>query len=103
MIKTMSAPELKIRFDDVTLIDVREPSEHQLESIEGSYLIPVGQIDEVSLPSISKPLVVHCRSGVRSLQACQKLSLENPDLEIYNLEGGILGWYQAGFPVVTTK
>ena len=44
-----------------------------------------------------KKLVLHCRSGKRSLTAGAKLLEENPNLEIYNLEGGIIAWNNCTF------
>ena len=39
----------------------------------------------------NRPIVVHCKSGVRSLQAIQLLEKQGFD-DLYNLEGGILAW-----------
>jgi rhodanese-related sulfurtransferase len=99
--KTMGPQELKNRLEkgEVLLIDVREMAEHQSESIEGACLIPLGGIDLSRLPSTDKPIVIHCRSGKRSADACEKLLAQNPHLDVYSLEGGILGWQQAGFQV----
>jgi rhodanese-related sulfurtransferase len=99
--KTMCAAELKRRLDknEVLLIDVREPAEHRSECIEGAYLMPLSELSFDKLPSTSRPIVMHCRSGKRSQEACQKLMQQNPQLEVYSLEGGLSAWQQAGFQV----
>lgn len=99
--KTIKASELKKRLDEdeVLLIDVREPAEHKSECIDGSCLIPLAEISIDKLPSIKRPIVIHCRSGKRSAEACAKLLASNPSLDVASLEGGIVAWSQAGFNV----
>lgn len=82
--KTITALKLKKRLDEgeVLLIDVREPAEHRSERIDGACLIPLGEISVDKLPSIKKPIVIHCRSGKRSADACLKLLATNPSLDI---------------------
>lgn len=101
MVKTINVEELKKRFvaGEVLLIDVREREEYQSASIEGAYLIPLAEISLEKLPSRSKPIVIHCRSGKRSVDACQKLLAQDPTCDVCSLEGGILAWHEAGFPV----
>jgi rhodanese-related sulfurtransferase len=96
--KTIKADELRKRLanGEVLLIDVREPAEYQAECIQEAHLIPLGEITCDKLPSISRPIVIHCRSGKRSEQACQKLLAQNPQLEVYSLEGGIVAWKESG-------
>ncbi len=99
--KTIVASELKKRLDkdEVLLIDVREPAEHRGEYIDGACLIPLGEITIEKLPSTKRPIVIHCRSGKRSADACAKLLAINPSLDVASLEGGIVAWSQAGFNV----
>ncbi len=83
---------------EACIIDVREHSEHQHQSIKGSCLIPIGQISEDKIPHEfrDKKIILHCQRGGRSSRACTQLLSENPALDIYNLEGGILGWSERG-------
>ena len=99
--KTITASELKKRLDqdEVLLIDVREPAEHRSECIDGACLIPLSEISIDKLPSAKRPIVIHCRSGKRSADACAKLLAINPSLDVVSLEGGIVAWSQAGFNV----
>ena len=79
--------------EPVTLIDVREPAEYQQGHIPGARLIPLGTIDETikdKLPDKKKPLIVYCRSGVRSKKAAMKL-VELGYADVRDM-GGILDW-----------
>lgn len=86
--------------NEAIIIDVREPAEFAAIHIAGATLIPVGTIDANKLPELNgKKLIIHCRIGRRGETACEKLLSTNPNLDIYNLEGGITAWEQAGFKV----
>lgn len=102
--KTINIDDLKtlIEKDEVVIVDVREKEENMANSIKSSVSIPLGEITESKLPNCSgKKLVLHCGSGGRSSRACAKLLSENPDIEVYNLEGGIKGWIKAGNEVIS--
>lgn len=75
---------------DFQLIDVREPIEHEHKNI-GGQLIPLEDIMQ-HLDSIEsdKPVVVYCKRGIRSQIAIQKLQRKLPQVDFYNLQGGIL-------------
>mgnify|MGYP003350527512 CR=1 FL=1 len=59
-------------WDDVVLIDVRNPSEASVASIAGSHLIPLSTIEngdaleQVRSLAQGKRLLVHCKLGGRS-------------------------------------
>lgn len=104
-IKTIDAATLKSWLDkgEAMLVDVREPAEHNAERIPGAKSLPLGSVCCGNLPDAGgKKLVVHCKAGKRGGTACEKLLAEKPDLEIYNLEGGISAWAQAGHEVKTS-
>lgn len=103
-IKSTSALELKSWLEDkkAVLIDVREPSENRVARIKEATLIPLGEVNYLLLPELEgKKLVIHCKSGKRSFAACEKLLAQNPDLEIYNLEGGIEAWQNSNLPILS--
>jgi rhodanese-related sulfurtransferase len=101
MVKTISPKLLKEKLEkgEVFLIDVREPGEHASEAIHGATLLPLGEICCEKITAPDGTLVVHCRSGKRSTLAYEKLLAENPNLDIYNLEGGIAAWIAEGYEV----
>lgn len=82
------------RRESLLLVDVREPHELQgpLGHIPGVVSVPLGQFAAVagSLPD-DAPLVVVCRSGNRSGQACRWLERET-GRPCWNLAGGMLAW-----------
>jgi adenylyltransferase/sulfurtransferase len=92
--------QMRERGEDHLLLDVREPDEYQAARIEGSILIPLGQVtDRASEIPRDRKVVVHCRSGVRSgkaVEALQDLGLTN----VWNVTGGILAWAKEIDPTV---
>jgi rhodanese-related sulfurtransferase len=74
------------------LLDVREPHEASHCAIEGSVLIPLGQLQERfdELPR-DKAIVVQCHHGGRSARAVQFLIAQG-FTNIRNLSGGIDAW-----------
>lgn len=98
----MNPNELKIRLDarkagkdDFYLLDVRNPNEQEIAIIEGTdLLIPVtelpGKVDQLDpWKNSGKDVIVYCRSGGRSANACAFLKSVG-FAKIFNLEGGIL-------------
>lgn len=84
---------------EAILVDVREPAEHASQKISGSYLSPVGSICCGQIPQTDKKILIHCHRGTRGKTACEKLMAENDSLDVYNIDGGIDAWLQAGLPV----
>lgn len=83
------------------IIDVREESEYhgELGHIPGSTLIPLRRLQyEIENLDIARddPVVVVCRSGVRSTTAAAMLT-GMAYTHVSNLKGGMLAWQEAGF------
>jgi rhodanese-related sulfurtransferase len=95
--QNITVEELKARLDageKLNIIDVREPEEYAEYNI-GAKLIPLGNILSMQVDELedykNQELIVHCRSGKRSAQAC--LFLETMGYSnCKNLTGGILEW-----------
>jgi adenylyltransferase/sulfurtransferase len=84
----------------VTIVDVREPFEYEIARIEGSKLIPLGDLpDRLDELDRDRYTVVHCHSGMRSAQAVQFLRREG-FVNVFNLEGGIAAWSEEIDPKV---
>lgn len=78
---------------EAVLVDVREQDEWNAGYIEGATLIPLATVPTTPMPAAGgKKLVIYCRSGRRSMTACEVLNHLNPSQDVYNLEGGILAW-----------
>lgn len=92
--------------DSIFLIDVRSLNEYNESHIPGSLLVPVQNLKEPEfLKAIEKdipkdkPILVYCRSGGRSVVA-SKILIES-GFSIYNMEGGIMGWEEAGYETIS--
>lgn len=92
----ITAAELKKKMDegeDVQLIDVRNPDENAFAKIEGSKLIPLGEIlTRMNEIDPARETVIHCKAGGRSAQAIQALERSGFKGELRNLKGGITAW-----------
>lgn len=85
--------------DQVTVIDVREPSEYEAGHVAGAVLIPTGQVpNRLGEIPTEGTVIVMCRSGNRSSQVTEYLR-EQGYTNVHNLDGGILSWQKAGLPV----
>lgn len=95
--KNITAEELKSRLDagePLTIIDVREPSEYAEYNI-GGILYPLGKIMGMQLEDIEdfkdQEIIVHCKAGSRSMQACMMLE-QAGFTNVVNLVGGTMAW-----------
>jgi len=81
----------------VTIVDVREPHEFAEAHAAGAIPIPLGQIISRRDELPDGPLHMICRSGGRSMEACEALAPLGYD--VTNVAGGTLAWIEAGHPV----
>jgi adenylyltransferase/sulfurtransferase len=102
MIPEISVEDLKAKLDkkeSFVLLDVREVAENAAARIEGSTLIPLGELpSRFGELDKSRKLVVHCRSGARSARAVQFLIGKGYDA--VNVAGGIIAWSERIDPSV---
>jgi rhodanese-related sulfurtransferase len=77
---------------DLVLLDVREPWEYATARIEGSSLMPMGEIpSRLQELDPDAHIVAICHAGVRSMNAA--VWLRNQGLEnVQSLRGGIEAW-----------
>ncbi|MGH8930328.1 MAG: molybdopterin-synthase adenylyltransferase MoeB [Egibacteraceae bacterium] len=74
---------------NVRVIDVREPHEYEISRIPGAALIPLGQLaSRMHELDSSEEIVLHCKSGARSMQALEQLR-DAGFKKLKNLQGGI--------------
>ncbi len=84
------------------LIDVREPDEWIKEHVPEAHLVPLSGFNPDDFPKDhGKIAVFHCRSGGRTEAAAPQI-LRTGFREVYQLEGGIQGWREAGYKVNET-
>ncbi|HEY3131901.1 MAG TPA: molybdopterin-synthase adenylyltransferase MoeB [Acidobacteriota bacterium] len=95
--------ELKQRLDrgdKLFILDVREPHEYQICRLEGSHLIPLGEIPQrVAELNSADEIIVHCKMGGRSAKAVDFLR-QAGFKKLKNLKGGIDLWAQTVDPSV---
>ncbi|CAA6604388.1 conserved hypothetical protein [Rhodospirillaceae bacterium LM-1] len=90
-----------IESDNVLLVDVREMSEYSAKHIKGSLLLPMSVFDPEDFPILKgAKVVLICALGKRSVAAGKQLLQEGVSLPLYNLQGGIKAWEEAGLPLV---
>ncbi|MBL7737634.1 MAG: rhodanese-like domain-containing protein [Chitinophagaceae bacterium] len=97
--QNITVEELKSRIDageKINLIDVREPHEYAEYNIGGK-LVPLGTIQAMQIDDIedlkNEEVILHCRSGKRSVTAC--LFLETLGFtHTVNVLGGVLDWQE---------
>lgn len=100
-IKKINFEEAKALMDSrkgLLLIDVREESEYNTGHAIGALLLPMTELTtneaadyaSAQIPSKETPVIVYCRSGVRSRKAARILDGLGYT-EIYNV-GGLSGW-----------
>jgi sulfur-carrier protein adenylyltransferase/sulfurtransferase len=95
-----AARELLEREDGAVLVDVRGEDEWAGGYIPGAVLVPLRElperIEEVA-PDRTRPVVLYCAVGARSLRganALRELGYERP----VSISGGIVDWLSRGYP-----
>ena len=91
--KWVSAPNHGFR-----VIDVRQMEEIAQGTVPKAEALPL-HVLSAKLHELDKSekLVMVCRSGARSAQACMFLQQQGFS-NVFNLRGGMMGWVQSGFP-----
>jgi len=90
-----------LNHEDSVMLDVREDSEYKDGHIIDAVHIPLGKLDQriAELEKFrEKSIIVSCRSGHRSSNACAKLRKDGFET-VYNLKGGVMAWQSAGLPL----
>jgi len=96
---TITVEQLKSRLDageQIHILDVREPWEYAEYNI-GAKLLPLGSIMNMQLDDIedlkNAELIIHCKAGTRSMQACMMLE-QAGYTNVVNVTGGMMAWQQ---------
>lgn len=83
------------------LIDIRAADEHARERIAGAVNVPLEQVGD--LPCDGRPVVFHCKSGMRTSANAERLAAATGDAPAFLLGGGIDAWRQAGQPTIADR
>jgi rhodanese-related sulfurtransferase len=83
----------------ILLVDVREPSEIEIERIAGSVYLPLSAFDPEGIPDPDgRTVVFSCAVGMRSAKAAQLAQAAGLTYDAH-LAGGLKAWKAAGLPV----
>ncbi len=99
-ISEVSVDELAARMaQGGRLFDVREFDEYTAGHAPGAVLVPLSTVAEhIDTFRGDGPALLICRSGARSMQACNVLS--QAGLDVVNIAGGTMAWINSGRDVV---
>lgn len=103
-IKEVDATQLAQWVNDdsqqLRVIDVRQMQEIAAGTVPKAEALPLHMLPEqIHALSPAEKMVMVCRSGARSAQACMYLQQQGFS-NVYNLRGGMIGWTQSGFSAV---
>lgn len=103
-IKEVDAPELASWVADeshsLRIIDVREMREIMQGTMSGAEPLPLAALPlHLDKFESSEKLVIICRSGARSAQACMFFQQQGYT-NVYNLRGGMISWAHNSLPIV---
>jgi len=103
-IRGISPVEAKRKFGnrEAIFVDVRRRSEYKDGFIEGSLDLPLGRLifdARRRIPNKNIPIITYCEKGMRGAIAGSYL-VQMGYTNVRYLEGGILAWKRAGYPVV---
>lgn len=103
-VKEVDAPELAGWVDDAShalrVIDVREMPEIMQGTMPGAEPLPLAALPlHLDKFKLDEKLVIICRSGARSAQACMFFQQRGYD-NVYNLRGGMISWAHNSLPIV---
>ncbi len=106
MVREISVEDLSARIAEgtqqIVLLDVRQPFEHEIAVLPGSVLIPLNELparsSELNVPAEAL-LVVYCHHGIRSRSAAALLE-QAGFRDVVSLAGGIDAWSLRIDPVV---
>lgn len=97
-VREVTVTELQARIqrgDPPWILDVREQGEFEISRLQGSTLIPLGELSkrlaEIPRGADAPDVIVHCKMGGRSAKAVRLLE-EAGFTNAFNLAGGILAW-----------
>jgi len=101
-VKEIEASELSALLEageDIGLYDVRTPAEIAAGIIPGTAAMPLTVLPMrmQEIPK-DKKVILYCRTGARSAQACMYMGQQGFD-NLYNLRGGIISWAQLGLKI----
>lgn len=98
-IEVTELAQLKEAGEQVRVIDIRQPAELGSGIIPGAEALPMHVIPlRMEELKRDEKLIMVCRSGARSAQACMFLQQQGYD-KVFNLRGGMMAWAGSGLEI----
>ena len=95
-IEVTELAQLKEKNETIRVIDIRQPAELNSGIIPGAEALPMHIIPlRMNELKRDEKLIMVCRSGARSAQACMYLQQQGYD-KVFNLRGGMIAWAGSG-------
>lgn len=95
-IEVSELAQLKESGESIRVIDIRQPAELNAGIIPGAEGLPMHTIPlRISEFKREEKLIMVCRSGARSAQACMFMQQHGYD-NVFNLRGGMMAWAGSG-------
>ncbi|MEA3510043.1 MAG: rhodanese-like domain-containing protein [Actinomycetota bacterium] len=85
----------------LVVLDIRTPDEFAQARLADAVLVDFYETDfAAQLDTLDKdvPYVMYCNSGNRSSEAVKTMK-DLGFVEVYEIDGGIVNWYDQGFPL----
>ncbi len=105
IVEDVSLQQLKAGLADgsIALVDVREANEWAAGHIPGATFNPLSAFNPAALPApkAGQRIVLHCRSGKRSISALDLAQQGGREDVRAHFTGGMLEWQGAGEQVIT--
>nr|WP_294916290.1 rhodanese family protein [uncultured Neokomagataea sp.] len=83
------------------LIDIRGADEYARERISGAVNVPLNRIGDLAYDR--RPVIFHCKSGMRTAANVAQLEAAAGGAPAYILEGGIDAWRRVGQPTLKDR
>jgi rhodanese-related sulfurtransferase len=94
-IHEITVDELAELLPSARLVDVRQPEEYADAHVPGAVLVPLAEVpDHLDAFEGDGPAYVICKSGARSMRACEFLAEQG--IEAVNVAGGTTAWLLSG-------
>lgn len=104
--RNISVAEAKAMMDSnpsLLILDVSSEEEYAQGHLKDAINVPLSDLlSGMGEFDTDSSILVYCRTGRRSAQACSAL-IERGFTKVYNMEGGVVAWMNSGYPVITEK
>ena len=101
MVRTVAPAEAStlLAAGNLTVVDVREPSEWATGHVPGARLVTLGALQaNFASAGLAGPVLFVCAKGGRSMTAAE-LALASGLVDVMSLDGGTAAWVAEGLPV----